>query len=234
MFASDHGHTIRNCTFAHNVAYRNGGGIFLYSTHLETDNTIVSFSEWGSSIYCRYSSANPVCCDLYGNVGGDWVGEIAGQYGINGNICEDPLFCDPEQGNFRLMDTSPCAPFSPPNPECDLIGARTVGCGQDIAEHVALPHGLYLAPSRPNPFSQTAEINYRIPGDITASLVLLNVLDPAGRLVQTLVQAPQLGGNHSITWNGTDHAGKAVTPGVYFCRLKVGEKTVTRRVLLVR
>jgi hypothetical protein len=69
------------------------------------------------------------CCDLYGNEGGDWVGPISGQYGIDGNICEDPLFCDPTNMDFTLHADSPCAPFTPPNPECDLIGAWPVGCG---------------------------------------------------------------------------------------------------------
>jgi hypothetical protein len=57
-----------------------------------------------------------------GNWGINWGGS-AGQYGINGNISEDPLFCDPEAGDFTLHGDSPCAPYSAPNPECGLIGA---------------------------------------------------------------------------------------------------------------
>jgi len=68
------------------------------------------------------------CCDIWGNAGGDWVPGIAGQYGVNGNISEDPQLCDPENGDFTLSESSPCAPFTPPNPECDLIGAWPVGC----------------------------------------------------------------------------------------------------------
>ena len=69
------------------------------------------------------------CCDLCGNSGGDWVGCIEDQFGIRGNISEDPLFCGPDNGDLTLQDCSPCAPFSPPNPEGDLIGAWPVGCG---------------------------------------------------------------------------------------------------------
>jgi hypothetical protein len=89
----------------------------------------VAFSTEGMGI--NWSGGNvPVltCCDIYGNAGGDWVGAIAGQYGINGNMSVDPLFCDPENLDFTLHGDSPCAPFSPPNPECDLIGAWPVGC----------------------------------------------------------------------------------------------------------
>jgi len=32
------------------------------------------------------------------------------------NIAEDPQLCDPENGDFTLSESSPCAPFSPQNP----------------------------------------------------------------------------------------------------------------------
>jgi hypothetical protein len=92
-----------------------------------SERTIVAFSVSGQGVYT--DDATLVCCDIYGNAGGDWVQYIASQYGANGNICEDPLFCDPENLDFTLHADSPCAPFTPPNPECDLIGAWPVGCG---------------------------------------------------------------------------------------------------------
>ena len=30
--------------------------------------------------------------------------------------------------DFTLQSDSPCAPFSSPNPECDLIGSEPIGC----------------------------------------------------------------------------------------------------------
>lgn len=79
-------------------------------------------------MYC-YGGAIPSvsCSDFYNNVGGDWEGCVADQYGINGNICEDPLFCAPDQNDFTLDCASPCAAEN--NPECGQIGAWSVGCG---------------------------------------------------------------------------------------------------------
>lgn len=92
------------------------------------ENTIIAFSSSGEAIMgCRFVTLS--CCDLYGNAGGDWVGIIADQYGISGNICEDPLFCDPANEDFTIQCDSPCAPFTPPNVECHLIGAWPIGCG---------------------------------------------------------------------------------------------------------
>ena len=73
------------------------------------------------------------CCDIYGNTGGDYHFWIESQYGINGNISENPQFCDPDSGDFTVDSASPCAPFTEPNPECDLIGAWPVGCGETPA-----------------------------------------------------------------------------------------------------
>jgi hypothetical protein len=60
------------------------------------------------------------CCDVYGNEGGDWVGCIADQYGIDGNISEDPFFCE---GSLYLSSDSPCL-YGP----CGQIGAHGQGC----------------------------------------------------------------------------------------------------------
>jgi len=122
------------CTFAGNGA-PNGGGLrtgSLCSARL--GNTLIAFSVSGAGAVCQENETEFTCCDLYGNAGGDWVGEIATQYGVSGNIQADPLFCDPALGDYRLDAASPCAPFSPPNPECDLIGAWPVGCGTTPVE----------------------------------------------------------------------------------------------------
>ena len=93
------------------------------------ENTIIAFNSTGQVISCVGSSSPLLtCCDIYGNAGGDWVGCIAGQYGVSGNISEDPLFCgelNPDEP-LSLRGDSPCAPGG--NSECGLIGAWGVGC----------------------------------------------------------------------------------------------------------
>ena len=120
-----------NCTMADNAASE-GGGLHCEGTaHPTLDNTIIAFNAGGAAVYCETGgTCTLTCSDIYGNEGGDWVGEIAGQLGLNGNICEDPLFCGLPVGEFTLRDESPCAPFSPPNEECDLIGAWPTGCNE--------------------------------------------------------------------------------------------------------
>jgi hypothetical protein len=117
---------LKGCTFWGNSA-PSGTIVFFGEYDGRVDNTIIAASTAGRAMYIGHVLSLS-CCDIYGNVGGDWVGGLEDHLGINGNISEDPLFCDPENGDFTISSDSPCAPFSPPNEECDLIGAWPVGC----------------------------------------------------------------------------------------------------------
>ncbi|MCK4871421.1 MAG: right-handed parallel beta-helix repeat-containing protein [Phycisphaerales bacterium] len=125
--------TISNCTLIGNSAHSDSesAGGCLYLSEMTTaviSNTVIALSSTSEAIHCSDgSTATLNCCDIYGNEGGDWVGCIEDQYSINGNICEDPLFCDPENGDYHIMDTSPCAPAQS---GCGLIGTLDVGCTQ--------------------------------------------------------------------------------------------------------
>jgi len=119
--------TISNNTISENSA-RYGGGISCsYYSNPTISNTIIAFSSLGEAIYCSGSSSLVLtCCDVYGNAGGDWVGCIADQAGINGNFSADPLFCDTTFGDYHISIASPCAPA---NNSCSvLVGALDVGC----------------------------------------------------------------------------------------------------------
>lgn len=120
---------IDQCTFVGNRC--NGvvkiGEQYLGQGTLQVRNSIIAFSETGQAIVCdQQSTATPECCDLYGNPGGDWVGCVAGQNGVNGNMSLDPLFCDFAGGDYTLQANSPCAP--PQSGACGQIGAFGVGC----------------------------------------------------------------------------------------------------------
>ncbi|MFH1680199.1 MAG: hypothetical protein ABIH26_06075 [Candidatus Eisenbacteria bacterium] len=112
-------------TFCGNEA-SSGGGIRVFRSSIFLDNSIVAFGGEGPVLQCDFGgSAELVCCDVYGNSGGDWVGCIADQAGLYGNFSKDPLFCNAEAGDFSLCADSPCADA----PDCGPVGAFGVGCG---------------------------------------------------------------------------------------------------------
>lgn len=119
---------IENCTIAYVAG--SGGVVCAYeNSTLDIISTIVAFSDSAQAASCDGTSIVMLeCCDIYANGGGDFVGCLEGQGDINGNISWDPLFCAPDSTDFHLDEASPCAPHSPPNPECALIGAWPAEC----------------------------------------------------------------------------------------------------------
>lgn len=227
--------SIENCTFAHNSAESHGAGVGIHSGSVMVRNTIVAFSTSGEGVYCFSGSLTLECCDVYGNLDGDWVGCVAGQAGQDGNISENPLFCHPETGNYRLTDLSPCLPYSPPNDLCDLVGAWPAECQvEGIADDGAAPETLHLAVCAPNPFHHTTTISFFIPECSGLELTRLIIFDPAGRAVRTLVASALAPGLHSIAWDGRNDRGDAVAAGVYLSRIKLGHEEHTRQIILLR
>lgn len=120
---------VLGCTFYGNAAVE-GASIFCYGrVSASVRNSILSFGTMGEPVD-GYSQGEAVleCSNVFGNSDGDYVGMLSYQEGVQGNISENPLFCDPENGDFTLSSQSPCLPGTPPNPECTLIGAWEEGC----------------------------------------------------------------------------------------------------------
>jgi hypothetical protein len=92
---------------------------------------------------------------------------------------------------------------------------------------------LFRGQFAPNPFSTGTGIDYVVPAD-GAGAIDLSIYDVSGRLVRTLHGVSQSPGAHSAFWNGTDRSGAAAPSGVYFCRLRCGDRSETRRIVLLR
>ena len=80
--------------------------------------------------------------------------------------------------------------------------------------------------NKPNPFHGTTMLSYSLP---VSAYVTLQVFDITGRLVETLVDETQERGPYQVQWNSKDNPS-----GIYFCRLRTGDFTDTRKMLLLR
>jgi len=84
-----------------------------------------------------------------------------------------------------------------------------------------------LRGAAPNPIRTHTTLSYRLSGRAKVSL---NIYDPAGRLVETLVdQTWQRPGWHRVQWQASD-----VSAGIYFSNLKVGEEIHSKKMVVVR
>ncbi|MFC1573263.1 right-handed parallel beta-helix repeat-containing protein [Candidatus Eisenbacteria bacterium] len=124
--ATIYGVRLTDCTLVANAGWSGGAGVRANGTPIVMSNSIIAFGTQGEAMSLNNSVVTAQCSDIYGNAGGDWVGDIADQLGVNGNISEDPLLCAPDSADFTLCGDSPCA--SENNPGCGQIGAWGVSC----------------------------------------------------------------------------------------------------------
>ena len=62
----------------------------------------------------------------------------------------------------------------------------------------------------------------------------MGIYDLRGRLVTRLVNEQYAAGDHAVTWQGRDTAGRDAPSGVYFIRVDVGGRIETRKAMLLR
>ncbi|MBN1885775.1 MAG: T9SS type A sorting domain-containing protein [Candidatus Krumholzibacteriota bacterium] len=83
----------------------------------------------------------------------------------------------------------------------------------------------------PNPFNPTTTILFVAP---ERGRAMLRVYDVNGRLVRTLLDGVVEAGEVRVAWDGTDAGGNALASGVYFCKLLVGDRAASRKMILLR
>lgn len=93
------------------------------------------------------------------------------------------------------------------------------------------PGSFELAQNYPNPFNASTAIRYVLQAP---SHVSLEIFNPLGQKVRTLVWQEQQAGSHVGTWDGQDDAGRGVPSGLYLYRLRAGEAVQTRKMLLLK
>ena len=89
-----------------------------------------------------------------------------------------------------------------------------------------LPLKFELIQNYPNPFNAKTIISYTISKETE---VTVDIYDILGRKVTTLVDEEQTAGNHQIIWDAGDNSS-----GVYFYRIHAGDKTDTKRMVLLK
>jgi hypothetical protein len=93
------------------------------------------------------------------------------------------------------------------------------------------PTELALLPNSPNPFNPDTVFRFALP---QAGHVTLGVYDLAGRLVRTLADWPLSEGWQTVAWDGRGDRGERVASGVYFCRLELGGRSLSRKVVVLK
>jgi hypothetical protein len=83
----------------------------------------------------------------------------------------------------------------------------------------------------PNPFNPRTELQFELDH---ASHVEFAIHDTAGRRLRTLINETRDAGDHRVQWDGRDEAGRMVSAGVYFAKLRTEEGTAVRKLVLIK
>ena len=95
----------------------------------------------------------------------------------------------------------------------------------------ALPGALALEQNFPNPFNAGTVIRFDLD---RAGEIELSLYDLAGRKVATLARGPHPAGRYEVRWDGRGPGGSRLASGVYQYRLQAGERSQSRKLLLLR
>ncbi len=131
--------------------------------------------------------------------------------------------------SFAWTDESP----DPEKPWYRVV-ALTPDGGSEVLGAVrldGLAPVLRFGQNAPNPFTTGTRLEFSLD---RARDVSAEVLDVSGRRVTTLATGLFPAGPHVLDWDGRDAQGRPAAAGIYFCRLRAGDATLTRRMVLKR
>jgi hypothetical protein len=100
-----------------------------------------------------------------------------------------------------------------------------------------------LQQNYPNPFNTSTLIPFRINSpQVNSSLFIVNspmhttlrIYNIQGALVKTLVDDKRINGEYEVIWDGKNEKGEVVASGIYFYKLKAGDFSETKKMILLR
>ncbi|MBD3169093.1 MAG: T9SS type A sorting domain-containing protein [candidate division Zixibacteria bacterium] len=103
--------------------------------------------------------------------------------------------------------------------------------GIDDKRNDNVPYAFSLQNNYPNPFNAGTNIGFMLPEPGNIKLEVYNLL---GERVAVLADGQYPRGQHTINWDGTDSNGNELASGFYFYRLFSGEKSATKRMLMIK
>ncbi len=97
----------------------------------------------------------------------------------------------------------------------------------------------------PNPFRDATTVTWQVPRTVTDDTgrelavqgfvpVSVAIYDVTGRRVATLFEGDQSPGSYTASWAARNTAGGSVATGVYYVRLRIGQRVTTRRLVQLK
>ncbi|MCD6565796.1 MAG: T9SS type A sorting domain-containing protein [Bacteroidales bacterium] len=85
----------------------------------------------------------------------------------------------------------------------------------------------------PNPFNTTTTISFNLSTELTENTELI-IYNLKGQKVKMLINDKLPTGKHSVMWDGRDDRNKTVASGLYFCTMKSGDYSSSKKMILMK
>ncbi len=242
---------LKNVTVSRNQAYegdgiyQNGGQLFLLNTIVwDNEKEEIHFPIWQN----KSSTITVVYSDIEGGLDSLVTSEQDTVYWLEGNIDADPLFVNPDSGDFNLQEGSPCIDAGTPffvwqgDTILNLSGADYNGDAPDMGAYESdftsvsqfqkrFTERYILSQNYPNPFNPETLIQYNLPKQGHVKIDIYNLL---GQNVITLADENKAAGSYTVRWKGLDRFGNRLPSGTYFLRMDCGEFFQVRKIVLMK
>mgnify|MGYP001196654309 CR=1 FL=1 len=199
---------------------------------LSLSNTIIWENHGPAVEFSSTSNPNSVSvnyCDVEGGQNGITTNENGSISWLMGNVEINPLFCNPDSGDFNLAQNSPCVGTGHDGAN---MGAFDVGCEAILSmENDLIPLQFIQYQNYPNPFNPVTTLRYDLPED---SFVEITVYDILGNIIKNLINQNENYGYKSVQWNGTNNLGQPVSAGVYLYSIEAGDFRQTKKMILLK
>ncbi len=198
-------------------------GAGVYYQYFDNGNNDYMVVEWQAKIYDASSDTVVFEAILYEN------GETIYQYnyvndGDGGQGQEATIGIEYDQIPSGLSFN--CNDDNPANRLVEGLAIKWFLGPTSVDEPVNIPSDYVLNQNYPNPFNARTTISYNLPGE---SDVRIEITDILGRIVDVLVDEKQVAGTHKLTWDADDKPS-----GIYFYRIKAGEFSRARKMILLK
>ena len=122
-----------------------------------------------------------------------------------------------------------------------LAWANTLNGGQDVYYTYITPSTIGIdeiltidslsVTNYPNPFTDQTTLSFYLKNDVQVSIEIFNIL---GKKVKSLLNKEMKVGKQKVYWNGKNDVGNSLANGFYLYKIKAGNNTVTKKMLLNR
>ncbi len=122
-----------------------------------------------------------------------------------------------------------------------LAWANTLNGGQDVYYTYITPSTIGIdeiltldslsVTNYPNPFTDQTTLSFYLKNDVRVSIEIFNIL---GKKVKSLLNEEMKAGKQKVLWNGKNDLSNSLANGFYLYKIKAGNNTVTKKMLLSR